>query len=1032
MTISKLQGTKGYPEDRSYCFNPDCQHSENPRDADSCASCGSPLLLQNRYRAIQILGQGGFGKTFKAVDESDLSRPYCAIKQFFPQPGNNADKAKQLFFEEAQRLETLGKHSQIPSLLGFFIENERQYLVQEFIDGRDLAQELAIYGTFKESDIRQLLLNLLPVLQVVHSHQVIHRDIKPENIIRRRSDGCLVLVDFGAAKYATQTNLAKTGTVIGSAAYIAPEQVRGKAVFASDIYSLGVTCLHLLTQAPPFDLIDNSEDSWVWRDFLPANNPVSKSLGKILDKMLQSATKRRYQSVDEIIKDLQPRSSVFVPPKSLVAGLALILVLATLRQLLVPVVRQVSTPKPVVVNPGQQREKQPTQQASSIPGGLFANVGGKKQAFTLQHTQVAARIAGNVSRVEVTQTFANPYDKPLEAIYKFPLPDDAAVDDMEIRIGDRIIRGTIQKREEAKRIYQEAKRQGKTASLLEQERDNIFTQSLANILPGEKIDVTIRYTQSLKFEGGEYQFVFPMVVAPRYMANKQLSLAGYTTAKLNPPILPAERSGQDISVTVEIDAGVPIYRLESPTHQVAVQQTSSRLLVKLAKEDTIPNKDLILRYQVAGAKTQATVLTQSDDRGGHFATYLIPAVKYNPKEIVPKDVVFLIDTSGSQSGYAIQQSKELMRQFISGLNAEDTFTIIDFANAAKKLSDRPLANTAENREKAIAYVNSLRANGGTQLMNGINTVLNFPPASNGRLRSIVLLTDGLIGNDKQVIAEVQKRLKPGNRLYSFGVGSSTNRFLINRLAEVGRGTAEILPPNEPAVEVAREFFQEINNPILTNVEVTWIGSGEKPEIYPLAAPDLFANQPLVLYGRKSDRASGKLKITGTVAGGKSYEKILNVNFDQVSGNSAIAQLWGRAKIKDLSNQMHWGKTPEKIEAVTNTALAYRLLSDYTSFVAVTEEVRVDPQDGSLKEEVAVQLPDGMNPKAVSPAKTSLSKPQISSYKSHKTSPSKPKSHSVPEPGQILGNLLALLALIFFFYWRGLHKSKNLPPNKPNK
>ena len=185
--------------------------------------------------------------------------------------------------------------------------------------------------------------------------------------------------------------------------------------------------------------------------------------------------------------------------------------------------------------------------------------------------------------MEVTQTFANPYDKPLEAIYKFPLPDDAAVDDMEIRIGDRIIRGTIQKREEAKRIYQEAKRQGKTASLLEQERDNIFTQSLANILPGEKIDVTIRYTQSLKFEGGEYQFVFPMVVAPRYMANKQLSLAGYTTAKLNPPILPAERSGQDISVTVEIDAGVPIYRLESPTHQVAVQQTSSRLLVKLAK-----------------------------------------------------------------------------------------------------------------------------------------------------------------------------------------------------------------------------------------------------------------------------------------------------------------------------------------------------------------------------------------------------------------------------------------------------------------
>ena len=283
-------------------------------------------------------------------------------------------------------------------------------------------------------------------------------------------------------------------------------------------------------------------------------------------------------------------------------------------------------------------------------------------------------------------------------------------------------------------------------------------------------------------------------------------------------------------------------------------------------------------------------------------------------------------------------------------------------------------------------------------MNGINTVLDFPRAPKGRLRSIVLLTDGLIGNDKQIIGEVQKRLKPGNRLYSFGVGSSTNRFLINRLAEIGRGTAEVLPWNEPATEVAEEFFREINNPVLTNVEVTWVGSGEQPEIYPLKAPDLFANQPLVLYGRKGDGGTGKLRISGNVAGGKRYEKTLNVNFDQVSGNGAIAQLWGRARIKDLMNQMHWGETAKGIKGVTDTALDYRLLSEYTAFVAVTEEVRVNAnKDGSLKEDVAVELP--------------ANAPESSSY----------SSSDVPEPGQILGNLLALFLLVFFFYWRRSQK-----------
>ncbi|MEG4345368.1 VIT domain-containing protein [Microcoleus sp. A003_D6] len=608
-------------------------------------------------------------------------------------------------------------------------------------------------------------------------------------------------------------------------------------------------------------------------------------------------------------------------------------------------------------------------------GGLFVKTQNTtpEQVFPLKQTEVKAKIAGNISRVEVVQKFENPFPESLEAVYVFPLPDEAAVDDMEIKIGDRIIKADIKRRDEALEIYQKARQQGRTAGLLEQERDNIFTQSLANIKPGEKIEVTIRYTESLKFAGGDYEFVFPMVVGPRYVS-------GNTTDpdRINPPVLPpGTRSGHNIGVSVEIDAGVAIGDVRSTSHQITTDRSGNIVRVQLANSDTIPNKDLILRYRVAGENTRATILTQSDKRGGHFATYLIPALNYKTNEIVPKDVVFLMDTSGSQQGEPLAKSKELMRRFIQGLNPKDTFTIIDFANTAKALSTTPLANTAENRQSAMNYIDRLQANGGTELLNGIQTVMNYPAAKTERLRSIVLITDGYIGNEKEVLALVQRSLKPGNRLYSFGVGSSVNRFLLNRLAEVGRGTSQVIRQDEPSAEAAEKFFRQINSPVLTNIQISWEGMGEKPEIYPIAPPDLFASQPLVLFGKKTDRSPGQLRIRGTQAGGKAYEQILPVNFAQSAGarqrestsvaatatdfgNPAVAQLWGRSRIKDLMNQMFGGETKSLVEAVTNTALTYRLLSEYTAFVAVSEEVRVEPDGSSRRVQVPVELPQGVS------------------------------------------------------------------------
>ena len=352
----------------SYCLNPTCHQPHNSRDANFCESCGSQLLLtpnstigkKTRYRALKLIGEGGFGRTFLAVDEENSLKKECVIKQFFPQGSTYsavmplggssvsggaemeeieskgravAKKSAELFEAEAMQLEMLGSHPQIPKFLGHFERDGHQYLIQEYIEGKNLAEELAEKGAFNETQIWELLNDLLPVLQFVHKSKVIHRDLKPENIIRRRlapgnidlktqgeteaiaevkkiKNGQLVLVDFGAAKVVQKSGLPKTGTVIGSAAYTAPEQLMGKAVFASDIYSLGVTCIHLLTQVPPFDLFDGRENEWVWRHYLKV--PVSEELGQIIDKMLVGATGRRYHSASAIIRQLNPPNSEYM------------------------------------------------------------------------------------------------------------------------------------------------------------------------------------------------------------------------------------------------------------------------------------------------------------------------------------------------------------------------------------------------------------------------------------------------------------------------------------------------------------------------------------------------------------------------------------------------------------------------------------------------------------------------------------------------------------------------------------------------
>lgn len=299
----------------SYCLVPGCFHPQNPNTNRICQSCGTKLLLKERYRAVLPLGRGGFGRTFLAIDEDIPSKPQCVIKQLYLTDASRSlyNKAVLLFQQEAVRLDELGKHPQIPSLLAHFEQNRLLYLVQEWIDGQTLAEEVAQQGALNELQIWELLRDLLPTLKFIHDRQVIHRDLKPANIMRRQQDKKLVLIDFGIAKVVSEMTLAQTGTVIGSPEYMAPEQTRGKAVPASDLYSLGVVCIRLLTDVSPFDLFDVSSHRWAWRDALPPGKRVSKRLGDILDKLLHSALNDRYPSADAVLQDLDTRTQTTTP-----------------------------------------------------------------------------------------------------------------------------------------------------------------------------------------------------------------------------------------------------------------------------------------------------------------------------------------------------------------------------------------------------------------------------------------------------------------------------------------------------------------------------------------------------------------------------------------------------------------------------------------------------------------------------------------------------------------------------------------------
>jgi Ca-activated chloride channel family protein len=623
-----------------------------------------------------------------------------------------------------------------------------------------------------------------------------------------------------------------------------------------------------------------------------------------------------------------------------------------------------------------------------LPGGcvvVYDKENKPRGECPLEHTDVSVDISGFLARVTLTQRFGNPFKEPIEAVYTFPMSERGAVDTMTMAIGKRFIRGIVKEREEARQIYERARNAGQAASLLDQERPNIFTQSVANILPGDTITITISYVEYLKYEDGEYEFSFPMVVGPRYIpgnltapgpdaivpdVNTGIRPGPASTdqvpdsSRVTPPVTPpGTRAGHDISMEVRIDAGFPIRELQSELHEIDVQPSATTTVVRLRSKNDIPNRDFILRYAVGGEQIGDAVLTHHGDKGGFVTLILQPPARVAPEAVTPKEMIFVIDKSGSMSGFPIEKAKETMKQCVEGMNPDDTFNLVCFSGGLGYCFERPVANTAENRRKALEYLGNLEGGGGTEMMQAINAALGGQDDPK-RLRVVCFMTDGFIGNDMAIIDAIQKNVKTA-RVFAFGIGNSVNRFLIEGMARAGRGASEVVTLESQGDDAAKRFHERIQSPVLTDISIDLGGLGIHDMLPdPDAIPDLFAARPLILTGRYDQARNGKITVRGQTANGR-FERTIDVDLPgDKPDHDVLATLWARERVEWVMNQ-DWlgaqlGKPDRDVKgAVTQLGLEFGLVTQYTSFVAVEE--RVITKGGKPQTvQVPVEMPDGVS------------------------------------------------------------------------
>jgi Ca-activated chloride channel family protein len=608
------------------------------------------------------------------------------------------------------------------------------------------------------------------------------------------------------------------------------------------------------------------------------------------------------------------------------------------------------------------------------PGSLIAT-GKEGIVLPLKGTTVNADVSGFGARVTVVQTFTNPSSQPIEAVYTFPLPAEAAVDRMRMQVGDRIIDGVIKRRDEARVVYEAAKSHGQAAALLDQERPNIFTQSVANILPKAVVKIEISYVQLLKYEEGEFEFNFPMVVGPRYLGNAP------DPGKISPPVIPnGMRTGSNISITVNLEAGAPVLDVKSVLHEVSSEKMVATPLlggarglvtsapgsvhyrITLKHKDEIPNKDFILKYRMATDTVQSALLAKYDPvKGGYFSLILLPPKAPTRQQIANRELIYVIDQTGSQTGFPIAKSIELTLKLMQTMRPGDTFNVMGFTTGVNPLWKQSRPNTAENRAIAQSFVKKLDAGGGTDIRNAIETAYAFKPDPD-RLRLFIFNSDGYVGDDSEILHAIHEH-HDNSRLFTFGIGNSVNRYLIDAMSEEGKGDSEIVTLASQCDDAVARFVQRTQSPILVNVGAKFEGVAVS-EVLPDQIPDVFSSKPIVIYGRYAAPGMGRLTLSGRMAG-KPWSQSINIVFpsDQPGGES-IPTIWARRMVDKIERDYALGTQQAKDahegeNKVTDLALEYGIMSQYTSFVAVEQRV-INIGGKQRTVHVPVEMADGVS------------------------------------------------------------------------
>lgn len=587
----------------------------------------------------------------------------------------------------------------------------------------------------------------------------------------------------------------------------------------------------------------------------------------------------------------------------------------------------------------------------------------------LKHTSVKAKISGYAAKVTVTQLFVNGFKTPIEAIYTFPLDADAAVETMEIKIGGRVVRGTIRSREEANRLYEHAREQGKTAALLEQERANIFTQSLVNIAPESQVTVTLTYISFLKFESGNMTFTFPTTIGPRFIPSPSdntipatCAQAGVYTSdsmRISPPM--QTRAGHDLSISVSIEHGGPIDMIVSALHPIHISKDGpKRALVTLLNQHTLPNKDFVLSWHVGTSTLKTSVLTHRNKDDGFVTLMLMPPDRGARTNIAPKDLIFVIDCSGSQAGAPLKSAKDTLCYIIDHLSQNDAFQVLAFSDRVSNLFEKPERLTGHNKQRAFDFINNLEADGGTFMASAVEAAC-ATGAENGRIRIVTFMTDGFVGNDEDILGLVRK-LRKNSRWFSFGTGNSVNRFLIDGIAREGGGEAEYVLPNRTSEQIAREFWNKISSPVLTNVSINFKGLPVK-EVYPSVVSDVWSHRPLYFIARYEHSAKGKVTLTG-FHGGTPYREELSISLPESNKkNESLGSVWARKKVDALSSEDYLAgasaNQDRHKEEITQVGIKHHILTKYTAFVAVDENATAEPTKKLDSQRVPVESPDGL-------------------------------------------------------------------------